>query len=87
MSATMTARTMTTHDVISWRFWPSICSQQNAIVSPADADGKSESSATGASLCIDPGRAIGGTPHRPVGRIDGLKSAAGDISDAGNWGR
>jgi hypothetical protein len=50
MSATTTASTITTHEVMSGRFWPSTCSQQKATVSLAEADGNSESSATGGFL-------------------------------------
>ncbi len=50
MSATTTASTITTQDVTSWRLWPSTWSQQKAMVSLADAEGNSESSATVASL-------------------------------------
>ena len=46
MSATTTASTITTQEVMSWRFWPSTWSQQKAMVSAAEADGNSESSAT-----------------------------------------
>src|SRR5271170_995836 len=46
MSATITASTITTHDVIRGRFWFSTCFQQKEMVSFAEAVGNSESSAT-----------------------------------------
>jgi glucose-6-phosphate 1-dehydrogenase len=51
-SAMTTASTMTTHDVMSGRFWPSICFQQKEMVSFAEAVGNSDSSATEGFLYV-----------------------------------
>src|ERR1700677_3087935 len=87
MSAMITASTITTHDVISGRFWPSTCFQQKEMVSFAEAVGNSESSATRGFLFERvPGVRGCAAPCRSPHRVYGLNRER-DIKDVSGSGK